>query len=147
MSDLSYERCPKDGMRAATATLGVNPENGEKVEVNIHAAAAILAVHSAIMTLSSAIKTGVEDDFLERIVLGLIPKVDVDPHSVCPLLNIMWMLGMMTADDGAIGFSKDGHVLIVPKGTEKGFVDYPEHVCPLTSGTDEEEIEDGDEDK
>lgn len=114
MSDIGYNRCPNDDFRAGTAVVGVNPDTGKSVELNINGVASVIAVQSAFLTVSAAMKNGHEKDFLEKIALCLFGKLTGDPHAICPLLTICSMCLLMLNEQAGVTFDKDGHVVIAP---------------------------------
>lgn len=114
MSDIGYNRCPSDDWRAGSAQIGVNPETGQPIEVNVNGVAAAVAVQSALLTLTATMKAGHEVDFLEKVALTLFPKVQDDPHCLCPLLTLLSMLLLMVQGVAAITFDPEGNVVIRP---------------------------------
>lgn len=113
MSDMSYDRCPSDDWKAGFATIGTNPENGKPIELNINGVSSVIAMQSAFMTMSAAMKAGHEDDFLEKVALCLYGKLKDDPHALCPILSICSMILMMLNEQAGVVF-KDGKVRIQP---------------------------------
>lgn len=113
MSDISYDRCPGDDFKAGSAQVGVNPDNGEPVELNINGVASVIAVQSAMLTVSAAMKAGHEEDFLAKVALCLFGKLTSDPHALCPLLTICSMCLLMLNEQAGVTF-KNGKVVIAP---------------------------------
>lgn len=116
MSDISYDRCPNDDFKAGTARIGVNPGTGQPVELNINGVASVIAIESALLTVSVALKSGYEEDFLEKIALCLFERLTNDPHALCPLLTICSMCLLMLTQEAGVTFDKEGHVVIAPPG-------------------------------
>lgn len=113
MSDINYDRCPGDDFKAGSAQIGMNPDTGEPVELNMNGVAAVIAVQSALLTVSAAMKAGHEEDFLEKVALTLFSKLTSDPHALCPLLTICFMCLLMLNEKAGVTF-KDGKVVIAP---------------------------------
>ena len=116
MSDLSYDRCPRDDWKAGFATIGMNPQTGKPVELNINGVSSVIAMQSAFMTLSAAMKAGHEEDFLEKVALCLYGKLQDDPHALCPILSICSMILMM--------LDKQAGVVFKASSVSGGFHDY-----------------------
>jgi hypothetical protein len=113
VSGVSYDRCPGDDFKAGRAQIGVNPGTGEPVELNMNGVASVIAVQSALLTVSAAMKAGHEEDFLEKIALCLFGKLTQDPHALCPLLTICSMCLLMLNEQAGVTF-KNGKVVIAP---------------------------------
>ena len=135
MSDLSYDRCPNDDMKAGSAQVGENPDNGQPIELNMNGVAAVISVQSALLTLSAAMKAGHEEDFLEKVSLTLFGKLTGDPHAICPLLTICSMCLMMLTDQAGVSFDENGHVRIMPPDMPVE----PGDTCMLDETEDEED--------
>lgn len=116
MSDIGYNRCPNDDYKLGTAEIGVNPDTGKPIELNLNGVATVVAVQSALLTLGAALRNGHEPDFLEKVSLAVYGKLIEDPHALCPLLTICSMCLLMLRRGAAITFDKDGHVVIAPPG-------------------------------
>ncbi len=126
---LNYNRCREDDVKACTAIIGKDPETGQLIELNIHGMAAAIAVHSAVLAVSAAIKTGVEEGFLERMALALIPRLEADPHLLCPMVRLFSKLLMLATNNASIEFGDEGEVKIV---WNKLDIDQAEaEACPL----------------
>ena len=117
MGDIDYNRCPQDDWKAGTAPVGVNPETGQAIELNINGVAATLSVQACLVTLSAAMKAGYEEDFLEKIALCLYGKVVDDPHSLCPLLTVLGMILLMVRGQAVCQFDENNRVIITPPDT------------------------------
>lgn len=118
MSDIGYTRCPNDDFGVGTAPIGVNPSTGKAVEININGVASVIALQSAMLTLSAAMKSGYEQDFLEKVALCLVEKLREDRHALCPLLTICGMCLTMITEEEVVTFDDEGHVHIVPNGVD-----------------------------
>lgn len=143
MSDVNYDRCPGDDFKAGTAQIGVNPDNGEPVELNMNGVASVIAVQSALLTVSAAMRAGHEEDFLEKIALCLFGELTQDPHALCPLLTICSMCLLMLNEQAGVTF-KDGKVVIAPPdlGMESGpLCMYDDKEEEDDHGTDEEPVD------
>ncbi len=136
---LGYQRCPEDECKGGIAALGIDPNNGKVVEADIHVISAIVAVHAALLSLSSTMKTGHEEDFLEKVAFGLVSKIAGDPHSLCPLVNLMGLIGVLATNNGTTITDDEGRLMIVPLNRPPGDIEYPEPTCPLTDWMDPDE--------
>lgn len=114
MSELNYDRCPNDDMKVGVAKVGENPKTGAAVELSINGIASVIAVQSAMLTLSASMKAGHEQDFLEKTALVLFEKLDSDPHAICPLLTICSMCLVLLQGQASVGFDDEGNVVISP---------------------------------
>ena len=54
--DVNQRRCPHDDWAAGKAKIGVNPDTGNPVELDINGVASVIALQSAFMTVSAAMK-------------------------------------------------------------------------------------------
>lgn len=140
MSELDYNRCSNDTMRASSAKIGENPETGKALELNINGVATVISIQSAMMTLSAAMKAGHEEDFLEKVALTLFGKLTSDPHAICPLLAIVSMIMIMLAEGGGVSFNEKGLLGISSPEMPLN----PDETCMLGE-FDEEDEEDDDE--
>lgn len=113
MSDMSHDRCPNDNFDMGMAQIGTNPETGQPIELNMNGVAAVVAMQSAILTVSATMKSGHEEDFVEKIALCLFGKLTGDPHALCPVLTICSMCLLMLHEQAGVTF-KDGKVVIAP---------------------------------
>ena len=136
MSDIGYNRCPRDNWRAASAVVGVNPLTGKPIEVGINGISAVTAIQSALSSLTTAMKAGHEEDFLEKVVLALLPGLKVDPHILCPMLTILGEALLLLQGTLEVGFDGEGNVVFHPPGNE----DLNGHGCMF------EDCEGGEED-
>lgn len=123
MGELSYDRCPNDDSKASSATIGYNPETGKPIELSLNAVAACTALHAASLAITTAMKAGVEDDFLEKIALCLYPRLEEDPHAMCPIITINSMMSALHRQHARVLFTKDERVMIIPFGLNPK--DYP----------------------
>jgi len=114
MSDIAYERCPSDDWKAGTAQIGVNPKTGQAIELNINGVSAIVAIQSALLTLSAMMKAGYEEDFLEKITLCLSSKLRDDPHAICPLLTVLSTCMLMLRGETTTTFDDENCITISP---------------------------------
>lgn len=145
MSALNYERCPKDTHSLVNATIGKNPENQEPIELNLQGVSSVVAIQSAILTLSTAMKVGSETDFLEKVALAVFGKLTHDPHALCPLFTICTYCLLMLREEAEVAFDADGNVLIgSPDGETMGT-----HECifDYTIETEGEEEDDDEPDE
>jgi len=134
MSDLSYDRCPSDDWKVGFAEIGKDLSTGKPVELNINGVASVVAVQSALTTLSAAMKAGHEEDFLEKVTLCLFGKLEPDPHALCPLLAICSMLLLLITNQVGVSF-QDGKVRIHPEEVEVEGGD----ACMYDDGEDEDD--------
>ena len=116
-SEMSHKRCPHDDWVAGMAKIGMNPDTGEHVELDMNEVAAVVALQSAFLTVGASMRNGHKDDFLAKIALALFAKIESDPHSLCPVLSICSMLFLMIENQWGVAF-KDGKVLIQPPDVE-----------------------------
>lgn len=114
---VGYNRCPNDDPQTDKVHIGVNPNTGCPIELDVNGVASVMAIQSAILTLGAALKGKHEVDFLEKVSLCLFERLLVDPHALCPLITICGMCLLMITKQAEIEFSKDGHVVIVPRDT------------------------------
>lgn len=117
--ELRYGRCPNDDWRAGSARVGVNPKTGDPIEININGVSAVLSIHSALSALTAAMKAGHEEDFIEKIVLALLPKVQDDPHCLCPLLAVLGEILLLLQGTLTVGSDSEGHVIFHPPESEE----------------------------
>ena len=117
MSDVSYDRCPNDDSEYGSAQIGMNPETGQPIELYSNGVASVVAIQSAILTLSAAMRAGAEEDFVEKVALCLFEKLSYDPHALCPLLTICSMCLLMLDKKTGITF-KNGKIVIAPPGLD-----------------------------
>lgn len=141
---LRYVRCPQDDMKAATASIGTNPKTGKSIEMGFHSIAATQSVYAAILAVSAAIKSGVEDDFIEKLVLSLAPSISQDPHSLCPMLQLFLQLMLLAMNGATVSFGKDERVFITPKGS--AFDPSGPPSCHLENWNDETKTDDNNQD-
>lgn len=109
---LNYDRCPRDDLTVGVAAIGVNPNNDEPIELNIGGVASVIAIQSAMLTLSAAMKQGHEKDFLEKVALSIFGKLITDPHALCPLFTICSFCLLMLQREVGVTFDDDGNVVI-----------------------------------
>ncbi len=114
MPNVSYGRCPNSDPGDRVAQIGINPDTGQPVELDINGVASVTAVQSALLTLGAALKKGHEKDFLEKVALCLFGKLVDDPHALCPLLTICSMCLLMLTKQAGVTFDEEGRVVIVP---------------------------------
>ena len=112
MSDLRYTRCSTDDWKSGVAAIGLNTKTGEMVEMDFHSVNAAVGVHSALITLTAAMKAGHEDDFLPKIALFLASKLSGDPHCLCPMLELIIMLLNLLKGTASVDFDDDGELLL-----------------------------------
>ncbi len=138
MSDIGYNRCPNDDWSAASVVIGINPITGKPIEVNINGISAITAIQSALSSLTTAMKAGHEEDFLEKVVLALMPGLKNDPHILCPLLTVLGEALLLLQGTLEVGSDYEGNIVFHPPGNE----DLNGHGC-MFDNDEEEEEEDG----
>lgn len=114
MSGIGYNRCPNDDWKAGTAPVGVNPETGKPLELNINGISAVVSLQATLMAVSAAMKAGHEEDFLQKIALCLFEKLQGDPHAICPTLTVMSMCLTLLREEGHLVFGKEGQLIICP---------------------------------
>ncbi len=143
MSDsLNKKRCPRDEPPGGWADIGVNPNTGDSVVMDISGVASVLAVQSAMMTLSAAMRKGHEKDFLEKVALSVFGKLALDPHALCPLFTICGYCLLMLQQQATVGFDDDGNLLIALEEAEA----VAGHECVLDY-RDEGDLGDGTDEK
>jgi len=150
MGDINYSRCSNDEGKILPARIGMDPKTGKLLELNVNGVNVILSIQAALAALTAAMRAGHEEDFLEKIVLGLIPKVSADPHSLCPMLTIMGETLLLLQGGLAISCNAEG-VLIFhgPEEEEQGGPVEPVETsqgCMFDSPEEEEEGEGEEED-
>ena len=114
-SEINYDRCPNDDFESGTALVGVNPTTGEPIEVDMKGVASVVGIQAAMLTLSCAMKSGYEQDFLEKVALGLFGKLQGgDIHALCPLLTVctMCLLLLRSQNEADVTFDEHGHLMI-----------------------------------
>ncbi len=114
MSDIGYDRCPNDDVKIGTTPVGVNPDTGQPVELNINGVAAVTAIQSALFTVGAALRNGHEEDFLEKVALCLFGELTNDRHALCPLLTVCLLCLHVLTQRAGVTFDKEGHVVIAP---------------------------------
>jgi hypothetical protein len=114
MGGLDYKRCPNDTAKAKTAVVGVNPVTGAPIEIDIHGIAAVGALQAAIFAVTAAMNAGVEEDFIERLVLAVLPQAQADPHSICPIRTFIGLLDHLAVGLAVVVIGDDNRVRIVP---------------------------------
>lgn len=118
MPPLNQHRCPRDEPPGGTAQIGTNPNNGNAIVLGAQGVASVLAVQSAMMTLSAAMRHGHEKDFLEKVALSVFGKLSTDPHALCPLFTVVSFCLLMLRQAATIGFDDEGHILIAMEEDE-----------------------------
>ncbi len=124
---LNDKRCSRDEPAGGWADIGVNPNTGDSVLMDISGVASVLAIQSAMMTLSAAMRKGHEKDFLEKVALSVFGKLAQDPHALCPLFTVCGYCLSLLQQHATIGFDDDGHLLIALEEAEEIL----EHECVL----------------
>ena len=141
MPTLIYRRCPQDDVIPVHTAIGVNPDNGEPIELNSGGMASVVAVQSAMLTLSTSMKNGTETDFLEKVALSVLGTLADDPHSLCPLFSVCSFCLLMLKERAGITFDDEGNVVIASE--DGGSV--AKHDCALSLMDDEEDDDESDE--
>lgn len=136
MSDLSYDRCPNDDWKSGTAQIGTNPDTGDPVELDLNGVSTVIAIQSAMLSTSAAMKVGHEDDFLAKVALCLFGKLVSDPHMICPLLTVLSMCTLMLSEQAGVIFNSEGRIVIAP----------PDGKTEAADSCMFEEMEEGEED-
>lgn len=125
---LNYDRCPNDDMKIGTGVIGTNPKTGKPIELTVNELSAVASVHAAMLSITVAMRSGAEEDFIEKIALALSSRIAEDPHSLCPFSNLIAAMTALATGIGKVSFSKEGHVVIAPEGIN---LDDWEKGCPL----------------
>lgn len=141
MSGINYDRCPKDNFQVVNTPIGVNPNNNEPIELNIGGVASVIAIQSAMLTLSTAMKNGTETDFLQKVALTLFGKLTSDPHALCPLFTVCLFCLLMLQDSTSITFDDKGNIVLA---SEDGEI-IGQHECISDYFNDNEDNDETDE--
>ena len=115
MAGIGYNRCPKEEWSAAVATVGINGKTGKPIEINVNGVSAAISIHAALMSLTAAMHAGHEEDFLDKIVITLTPRIIDDPHILCPMLTVLSKLLLLVQGHVEVSFGEDERVQIGPE--------------------------------
>ncbi len=139
MSSISHKRCSGDMDEFEDVQIGANPSTGQPVMLGTGGVASVLAVQSAMMTLSTTLKNGHEKDFLEKIALALNKKLSGDPHALCPLLTVCSMCLLMLTKQVELTFDSENHLVIRVPAVSAAF----DQTCAFNDDDDDDDNEGG----
>ena len=85
--ELNYQRCPEDDSKMLTSSLEVS--DGQQIDIGLAEIATTLQIKGSIYSTTAVIKSGVTDDFIDRVAAGLAKQMGEDIHALCPAISII----------------------------------------------------------